>query len=84
MSLIDNICNSLGLGQISHEYRMMMLGEWGVYLEGVKSLKDYSAEKVELTLKSGGIVLKGQGLKISKYCDGDIAIRGKVISWEKV
>jgi hypothetical protein len=62
----------------------MLLGSYGAYVEGVKSLKDYSSERVELILKSGVLVFRGQGLKISKYCAGDLAIRGKIISWERV
>ncbi len=85
MSLIDNISHSLGLGSASpHEFRMMMLGDWGAYFEGVTSLKDYSGDKVEILVKGGVIILKGQGLKISKYCAGDLAVRGKIISWERV
>ncbi|HBF44946.1 MAG TPA: hypothetical protein DDY82_01650 [Clostridiales bacterium] len=85
MSFIDSIAKALNVGEmLPTGYRIEILGEKGVYIEGVKFLKGYSPEKVEIILKKGSLVVKGENLTISKYCCGDIALIGKVKTVERV
>ncbi|MBR4942490.1 MAG: YabP/YqfC family sporulation protein [Clostridia bacterium] len=50
----------------------------GGYFEGVKSLGDFSSEKVEIYFKKETVVAEGENLFIKKYCDGDLQIDGKI------
>ena len=85
MNLIDNITQIMGVSEVNPQsFRMVILGEQGCYIEGVKSLKDFSDEKIELVLKKCGLIVRGEGLKISKYYFGDMAILGKISAVEKV
>ena len=85
MSFIDNIASLLGVKDTFTTCdRILILGDCGVYLEGVKTLKAYTKTKVEVLVKSGGIIVVGENLKISKFCNGDMAIQGKVNMVERV
>lgn len=57
--------------------------ENAAYIEGVKSIKSYSREKMEITLKRGEVILKGENLTVKKYCMGDLAVCGKITSLER-
>ncbi len=84
MSFIDNITQIMGVSEVNPQnYRMVILGESGCYIEGVKSLRDFSDSKVEISLKGCKITIRGEGLKIGKYYCGDMAILGKISAVEK-
>lgn len=84
MSFIDELAKALKIGEIIPQgYRIEILGDKGIYLEGVKSLKFYDRDKVEICLKKGEIVVKGENLTILKRCGEDLAIGGKVKSVER-
>lgn len=50
----------------------------GGYFEGVKSVGDFSPEKVVLFFPRGSLEVEGVALSIAKYCDGDLQIDGKI------
>lgn len=85
MSFIDNITQILGIGEVNPQtFRLVLLGESGCYIEGVKSLKDFSDTKVEISLKTCQLVVKGEGLKIGKYYCGDMVVLGKISAVERL
>lgn len=61
-------------------FRAVLVGDRALYVEGVCSIKSYSADKTELRLKKGGVTIAGEELVIKKYCAGDVAICGKITS----
>ena len=48
------------------------------YFIGVKTVGDFSPEKVALHFARQQVDIEGENLCISKYCDGDLALRGDV------
>ena len=83
MSFIDEVMSIFGGEDISPCFRVMMIGDNAAYIEGVKSIKSYSQDKIELFLKKGGIKIAGEGLFFKKYCAGDLAVCGKIRSIER-
>ncbi len=82
MSFIENILESLGLneelnGQFS---KITIIGEVAGYFENVKSIKKYSKEEIILLIKKQMVKISGEELTIKKYCEGDLAICGKIKS----
>ena len=82
MGFSDSITECFRGGELPAEpvFRAVMIGDYALYLEGVRSIKSYSAEKTELRLKKGGVTVAVEGLVIKKYCAGDVAICGKIVS----
>lgn len=86
MGLIENIFESLGLQDLvcEKDSRITLIGKTACYIEGVKSIKSYSNEEVFLRLKDGEFIITGEELFIKKYCEGDIAICGKIVKIERL
>ena len=83
MSFVDEVLNVFGGEDLAPAFRVMILGDSAAYVEGVKSIKSYSEDKIELFIKKGGIKITGEGLYIKKYCAGDLAVCGKIKSVER-
>ena len=84
MSFLDEVLKVFGQEEMLPVFRVMLLGDGALYAEGVKAIKSYSPDKIELTVKNGGLKVSGERLFIKKYCAGDVAICGTVKSIEKV
>lgn len=82
MGFIENIAQSFGLGEmpIDTQFKAVLMGDSAVYLQNITSIKSYSLDKVELSLKKGGLVVTGSEMFIKKYCMGDLVICGKIKS----
>ncbi|MBR2330537.1 MAG: YabP/YqfC family sporulation protein [Clostridia bacterium] len=48
------------------------------YFIGVKTVGDFSPEKIVLHFTGQQVEIAGENLCIRKYCDGDLALRGNV------
>lgn len=83
MSFLDNICQNLDLKGMPYSFRLVMLGEVGVYLEGVKSIISFSATQILVRVGCGSVLVQGEKLKIKKYCIGDLVILGKITTVTK-
>ncbi len=85
MGFIESIKECLSIAGITEEpiFKAVLFGEDALYLEGVRSIKSYSADKVEIRLKKGGLTILGEGMYVKKYCAGDLAICGKILSLKK-
>ena len=84
MNFIDEILSVFGAENAAPAFRVMLFGDGAAYIEGVKAIKSYSQEKMELYLKKGEIKITGEGLFVKKYCAGDLAVCGKIKSVEKI
>ena len=51
----------------------------GGYLEGVKSVGDFSDTKIVVYFPRQAVEIEGTGLAIKKYYDGDLQIGGRVL-----
>lgn len=85
MGFIESIKECFGQAGLTEEptFKAVLFGDGALYLQGVRSIKSYSAEKVEITLKKGGLTILGEGMFVKKYCAGDLAICGKILSLKK-
>lgn len=52
----------------------------GGYFEGVKSVEDFSSERIILRFLRERVEVVGETLVIKKYCDGDLQVLGKILS----
>ena len=48
------------------------------YFQGVKSLGDFSPDRVEIYFGNKAIAVVGEALCVKKYCDGDLVLGGKI------
>ncbi len=83
MGFSDNIFRITG-GICPPTYRVSILGNAGVYVEGVLKILDINSEFILLRVKDYKLKFFGDGLKINSYFDRDISILGSVIKMEKI
>ena len=60
--------------------RCIFVPRGGGYFEGVKSVADFSEEKITLVFPRQTVEVEGRALCIKKYCDGDLQLSGEIIS----
>ena len=86
MGFLDSILGCYNSTEFSLKptFKALLLGEDGVYLEQVKQITKYSQDQVVVSLKKGGIIVKGENLCIKKFCMGDVALCGKIKSIELI
>ncbi|MBO7345002.1 MAG: YabP/YqfC family sporulation protein [Clostridia bacterium] len=86
MGFIEEIKNCFCVEELPVNpcYRAVIFGDSAVYLENVKAIVYYTTEEIALTVKGGGIILRGENLYVKKYCAGDLAVCGKIKALERV
>lgn len=62
--------------------RCIFVPNGGGYFEGVKGVADFSDDRVVLCFPKKNLEIKGVGLSIKKYCDGDLQLSGNILSVE--
>ena len=65
-------------------YKATVIGDSAGYFENVKGIKSYSEEEIVLSIKGGGLIIRGEKLFVKKYCAGDVAICGKIKGIERI
>jgi sporulation protein YqfC len=80
MSFFDEIKKFFYGNELVMPFRATLLGSNALYFEGVKAVKSFSKERIELLLKKGEIIIEGEELCIKKYFAFDLAITGKIKS----
>ena len=50
----------------------------GGYFEGVKSVGDFTPNRLEIWFAKEKVVIDGEDFSIRKYCDGDLQMDGKI------
>ncbi len=86
MNFFDSILEVFGLDGVKDEclFKSVMIGDKAVYLENVCGIAHYTQKEIMVNLKKGGIIVRGEGLEVKKYCAGDLAICGKIKGIEKI
>ena len=51
---------------------------FGGYFRSIKSIAEYSQEKIVLRQKKTSIILEGEKLEVGKYFEEDIFIKGNI------
>ena len=62
--------------------RCILLVGGGGYFEGVKSVGEFSSERLVLFFARESVEIDGESFVIKKYCDGDLELSGKILSWK--
>lgn len=60
--------------------RCTVVPNGGGYFEGVKSVGDFSSERLVICFPKGNVAVEGTGLTIRKYYDGDLQLDGRIHS----
>ncbi len=86
MGFIDNIRACFSPEEMPKEpiFRAVLFGDRAGYFENVSGIKSYTEEEIALTLKNGGLVIRGKELYVKKFCAGDVVICGKILSVQRV
>lgn len=65
-------------------YRITVLGNSGIFIEGVDKICDVKNDEIILILKGKRVTFYGKNLALSSYVDKDITIKGGVekIQWQ--
>ncbi len=58
--------------------RCILLPGGGGYFQGVKSVEDFSQQRIIVRFPKRTVHAEGVGLAIKKFCDGDLQIEGKI------
>ncbi len=83
MSFFNEISSAISDGTpFEPSFKATICGDKAVYLQGVKAIKSYDNDKIEVILKKGGLVIVGENLTIKKYVLGDLVVCGKIKSTE--
>lgn len=62
--------------------RCTVVPNGGGYFEGVKSVGDFSSERIVVYFPKATVEVEGVELSIKKYYDGDLQISGKILAWK--
>lgn len=65
-------------------FRYTVVDGLGGYFENVLKIGEISTYSLTLLCKYGVFNISGDCLKITKYCDGDLAVSGKITKVERV
>ncbi len=77
MRLYDEIFKNADGGAME---RCVVVPCGGGYFQGVKSVGDFSKEKIVLYFPRVCVEVVGEELAIKKYYDGDLHLTGKILS----
>ena len=58
--------------------RCTIVPDGGGYFEGVKSIGDFSSERIVVCFAKQTVAVVGKNLSIKKYYDGDLQLSGKI------
>ncbi len=85
MSFIDDVFESMGFSDFDKDrkYRYTVFGDEAGYFENISGIRYYTEEEIALSLKKGGITVRGEKMYIKKFCSGDVVICGKITAVEK-
>ena len=85
MGFIDNIKESFGAVFPGEPvYRAVIFGESAGYFENVVGIKSFSTDEISVYLKKGELNIRGSGLYIKKFCEGDLVVMGNIQAMERI
>lgn len=81
MRLYNEILKRLGDGEaeLAAGARYTVLPGRGGYFQGVKTVSEFSPERILLGFRRAVLEVEGSGFVIEKYCDGDLELSGKIL-----
>jgi len=79
MKLLEQLINELG-GDETQSFTV--IPAFGGYFKSIKSVCEFSPERIVLRQKRRSIVIVGNGLEVGKYFEGDVFVKGGIKSVE--
>lgn len=58
--------------------RLVLVPNGGGYFEGVKTVEEFSSERLVLRFARLRAEVVGSGVFIAKFCEGDLELRGRI------
>ena len=85
MGFIDDIKENFTERELPIEpsYRALIFGDNAVHIEKVDKIISFEPCEIFLSLKKGGLKIKGDKLYVKKYCMGDVCVCGKIRAIER-
>ena len=77
MRLYDEIFKNV---QADTFARCIIIPCGGGYFEGVKTVEDFTSERILIRFSHHCVEVLGKALAIKKYCDGDLQVLGQILS----
>jgi len=79
---LENIANFSGLplDTILTSFKIIMLSNKSIYIEGSLKIISYSIKEVCLKVKGGCLLITGENLSVKEYCKSDLVICGGIKS----
>ncbi len=78
MRLSDAIFKFLGGEGDPARVQYTVVDGRGGYFQNVRRLAEFSAERIVLLGRRGGLCIEGEGLTLGKYTAGDVAVFGEI------
>lgn len=75
MKILEQILEELGADTLKS---FSVVPAFGGYFRSVKSIAEYTPERIVLAQKKSAIVLTGTGLEVAKYFEEDAFIKGDI------
>ena len=75
MKLLEQLLNEMGADTMQ---AITLVPGHCCYLKSVKSVLEFSEQKIELRVGKRHITVEGDGMQIGEYFEGDILIKGAV------
>ncbi len=75
MNILEQILSELGADTLK---AFTVIPSFGGYFKSVKSVKEYTPEKITLILNKTAVIVEGENLEIGKYFEQDIFIKGNI------
>ena len=75
MKLLEQILSELGGDTLKS---FTVIPKFGGYFQSVKSIAEYTPQKIVLKLKKYSITLVGEDMQVGKYFEEDIFIKGDI------
>lgn len=67
-------------GELFASARFTVLPGFGGYFQGVRTVSEFSPDRVVLATKKDLLEVEGKNFVIRKYCDGDLSLSGEIFS----
>ncbi len=80
MGLFFEIVRALGASVNFSRVQYTVVDGGGGYFSNVKKLLAFSDRLIRLAGREGEVEIVGEGLRLARYCGGDLAVRGRILS----
>ena len=75
MKLLEQIMEELGADTLKS---FTVVPHFGGYFRSIKSIAEYTPQKIVLRLKKSDLTLIGEDMQVGKYFEEDLFIKGEI------